>query len=141
MSGLIRIGAFAKKEMTEIFRQPRLLLTLILGPFLILLLFGIGYRNEGRNLRVIIVVAKQDPVHGTVRQYANQLGSQFQLTGISDNLEESRGKLRRRDVDLVVIVPDRAERTLQQNQQAVITLLHNEVDPYQADYIEFTGQL
>jgi len=45
MSSLIRIGAFARKEMTEILRQPRLLLTLILGPFLILLLFGIGYKT------------------------------------------------------------------------------------------------
>lgn len=138
---LIRIGAFARKEMIEIFRQPRLLLTLILGPFLILLLFGIGYRNEGRNLRALIVVSRQNPVHQTVREYAQNLGSQLQVVGISENLAEARSKLRHREVDLLVLVPDQSFQALRSSQQMVITVLHNEVDPYQADYVEFTGQL
>ena len=43
---LIRISSFLGKEMTEIFRQPRLILTLVLGPFLIMLLFGLAYPNQ-----------------------------------------------------------------------------------------------
>ena len=137
----IRIGAFARKEMIEIFRQPRLLLTLILGPFLILLLFGIGYRNEGRNLKALIVVGRENPVHQTVREYAQNLGSQLQVVGISENLAEAKSKLRHHEVDLVVLVPDQSLQALRSTQQMVITVLHNEVDPYQADYVEFTGQL
>jgi len=138
---LIRIGAFARKEMIEIFRQPRLLLTLILGPFLILLLFGIGYRNEGRSLRALVVVGRENPVHQTVREYAQNLGSQLQVVGISENLAEAKSKLRHREVDLVVLVPDQSLQALRSSQQMEITVLHNEVDPYQADYVEFTGQL
>jgi ABC-2 type transport system permease protein len=41
-------------------RQPRLLLTLILGPFLILLLFGIGYRDTARDVRTIFVAAEDN---------------------------------------------------------------------------------
>ena len=141
MSGLIRIGAFARKEIMEILRQPRLLLTLILGPFLILLLFGIGYRNEGRHLRAIVVVSRDSAVHKTVTEYARNLGSQLRVMSISSSPAEARAKLRNGEVDIVVIVPDQASQVMQSNRQAEITILHNEVDPYQADYVEFTGQL
>jgi hypothetical protein len=33
---LIRISSFIGKELREIFRQPKLILTLVLGPFLIM---------------------------------------------------------------------------------------------------------
>jgi len=52
----IRTSSFLIMEIVEILRQPRLVLTLVLGPFLILLLFGIGYRNEARPLRTMFVV-------------------------------------------------------------------------------------
>ena len=54
---LIRISSFISKELTEIFRQPRLILTLVLGPFLIMFLFGMAYPDQGRTLRTTIVVA------------------------------------------------------------------------------------
>ena len=43
---LIRSSAFVGKEIFAILRQPMLILTLVLGPFLILLLFGLGFRND-----------------------------------------------------------------------------------------------
>ena len=49
--GFIRLLAFFSKEINEVRRQPRLVLSLILGPFLILLLFGVGYRGGTPNLR------------------------------------------------------------------------------------------
>jgi ABC-2 type transport system permease protein len=140
-SPFIRVGAFAHKEIIEIFRQPRLLLTLILGPFLILLLFGIGYRNEGRNLRAIIVATKQNPAYPAIQQYARNLGRQLTVAGMSENLEEAKEKLREREVDLVVVVPDDDLQGVQSRHQSVITVLHNEIDPYQADYVEFVGKL
>ena len=57
---LIRILAFLRKEIFEVIRQPMLVLTLVLGPFLILLFFGIGYRNEPRALRTVIVAEQED---------------------------------------------------------------------------------
>src|SRR5438093_696156 len=132
-SPFIRLGAFAHKEIIEIFRQPRLLLTLILGPFLILLLFGIGYRNEGRKLRAIIVATKQNPAYAAIQQYARNLGHQLTIAGMSENLEEAKEKLREREVDLVVVVPDEDLQGFQSRHQSIITVLHNEIDPYQAD--------
>ena len=57
---LIRISSFLGKELTEIFRQPRLILTLVLGPFLIMFLFGLAYPNQTRTLKTTFVVT--DPV-------------------------------------------------------------------------------
>ena len=56
LSLLIRISAFLSKEIFEIMRQPMLLVTLVLGPFLILFFFGIGFRNEPRSLRTMFVI-------------------------------------------------------------------------------------
>ena len=43
---IIRASSFFRKEIFEILRQPRLVATLVLGPFLILFIFGIGYRDQ-----------------------------------------------------------------------------------------------
>ena len=137
----IRTSAFVKKEVVEIFRQPRLLLTLVLGPFLILLLFGVGYRGEGRGLKTIFVVSPGDPIAKEVQKYAPKLGPQIRFQGIETDFSKAQNDLRRGRVDLVVAAPLNAYRTIKSNQQAVFTLYHNEIDPYQADYIRFTGEL
>lgn len=43
---IIRIFSFVSKEIRTILHQPRLVFSLILGPFLILLIFGLGYRDS-----------------------------------------------------------------------------------------------
>jgi ABC-2 type transport system permease protein len=77
----IRIFAFVRKEIISILRQPRLVFSLILGPFLILLLFGIGYRETPRTLRTLFVVTEGSPMLPIVDQYATQLGQQINSQG------------------------------------------------------------
>ena len=43
---LIRSQTFVRKELVEILRQPRLLALLVVGPFVLLLLFGTGYSQH-----------------------------------------------------------------------------------------------
>jgi ABC-2 type transport system permease protein len=138
---IIRIFAFVRKEVVEIFRQPRLLLTLVLGPFFILLLFGIGYRNKGRTLRTVFVVPPGDAMEKQVQLYAPKLGSQIQVVGIEHDLETAKSKLMKRRADLIVQTPLNAYETIRSNKPAVFRLYHNEIDPYQAEYIRFTGEL
>ncbi len=54
--GTIRASAFLRKEIFDILRQPRLIFALVLGPFIILFLFGMGYHSQPPNLRTLIVV-------------------------------------------------------------------------------------
>lgn len=137
----IRISSFVRKEIFEVLRQPRLVLALVLGPFLILLLFGAGYRAEARALRTIFVVAEGSPLGDQIEEYAPSLGQQLIFEGIANDEVAARERLRRREVDLVVVAPPNAYETVRNNQQAVFTLYHNEIDPFQADYVKYFGQI
>jgi ABC-2 type transport system permease protein len=138
---LIRISAFVTKEIAEVMRQPRLLLTLVLGPFLILLLFGVGYRNQARVLRTLFVTPADSPLRQQIEEYAPTLGDQLDFQGIVATKEEALARLRRGEIDVVVVTPENAYATIQSSQQAAFELFHREIDPFQVDYVTYFGQL
>ena len=55
MRSLTRSLAFLRKELVSVWRQPRLIATLVLGPFLILFLFGLGYQEMPEPFRTVLV--------------------------------------------------------------------------------------
>ena len=126
---LIRIFGFVRKEIVTVLRQPRLVFSLILGPFLILLLFGIGYRETPRTLRTLFVVADDSPMRPVVEEYATRLGEQIASQGIISDAAEADRRLRAQEVDLVVVVPTDPAADVRNNQQAVFTRYHFEIDP------------
>jgi ABC-2 type transport system permease protein len=139
---IVRASSFFRKEIFEIMRQPRLIATLVLGPFLILLIFGIGYRDQPRNLRTLFVaqsnslIADQD-----IQQYGKTMSSLLTYSGVTDDQEEALTKLGRGEVELVIVVPSNALETVQNNEQAVFTFYHREIDPAQVSYVEYLGWL
>lgn len=137
----IRTSAFLGKEIYEVLRQPRLILTLALGPFLILLLFGLGFRNEARPFRTVFVSTEADQLGQQIEDYATTLGPQLIFEGVTNSEEAARQRLRRGEVDLVIVVPPNAEESIRNNEQAVFTLVHNEIDPMQASYVDYFGQI
>jgi ABC-2 type transport system permease protein len=137
----IRATAFLTKEIYDVLRQPRLILTLAFGPFLILLLFGIGFRNEPRPFRTLFVAAEADTLGQQIEEFATTLGPQLIYEGITNDRAAAERRLRGSEVDLVIVVPENAEETIRNNEQAVFTLLHNEIDPLQAGYVDYFGQI
>jgi ABC-2 type transport system permease protein len=137
----IRASAFWSKEIYEVLRQPGLIMTLALGPFLILLLFGIGFNNTPRPFRTLFVAPESDTVRQQIEQYATTLGSQLVYQGITPDVEAAKTQLRQGQIDLVIVVPTDAESTIRNSQQAVFTLFHNEIDPLQASYVDYFGQI
>lgn len=137
----IRTFAFLGKEIFEILRQPQLILTLILGPFLILLLFGIGYRNEARPLRTLFVVPEDSALREAVEQQVTQMGPQLLFAGITSSEEEARRRLRENEVDVVAVVPADPVGKIRNSEQVQLTLLHNEIDPLESDYIRVFGRV
>lgn len=138
---LIRIFAFPKKELTEIFRQPGLLLTLILGPFLIILLFGLGYPDEGRSLRTTFIVDDNNPFKESVESFASTIGPAIIFQGVENDLDNALAKLESGRTDMVVVVPDNPAQTIRNNEQAEFIIYHNEVDPFQIAYIRSVGRI
>lgn len=137
---LIRISAFVSKELFSILSQPRLLGVLILGPFLILLIFGISYRDTFRTLRTIVVFPPDSPVESSVRAFAEQSISGIEVQEITSNAAGALSSLENRLVDLVLIVPSDPAETFQENRQSVFSFYHTEIDPYEVAYVEYVAQ-
>jgi ABC-2 type transport system permease protein len=136
----IRIFAFVRKEILNVLRQPRLVISLILGPFIILLLFGIGYREQIRPLRTLFVVPDDSPMRPMVEDYATRLGQQINSQGVIGDAAEADRRLRRREVDLVVVVPPDPATQINNSEQAAFQLYHYEIDPYEQTYVEILGR-
>src|SRR5512135_1384186 len=121
--GIIRASSFFRKEIFEILRQPRLVATLVAGPFLILFIFGIGYRAQSRTLRTLFVVQPNSAIAAQdIQQYGKSTGSVLIYAGVTDNQNEALDRLHRGQVDLVIVEPGDAASTIKNNQQAVFTL-------------------
>lgn len=136
----IRIFAFVSKETLTILHQPRLIFSLILGPFLILLLFGIGYTNEPRTLETLFVIPEGSKVQKFVEKYTDSLGDRIQFAGITQSAEEADKRLRQRDVDVVVVTPFDPMQDWQEDRQSTFSVYHNEIDPIEETYIRILGQ-
>jgi len=138
---IIRIFSFPKKELNEIFRQPRLILTLVLGPFLIILLFGLSYPEEGRKLRTTLVLDKQSPLTAEVENMAKSIGGSIVYQGIESDKDVAMAKLALGQTDMVVVVPENPAEKIRNNEQAQLMIYHNEVDPFQIAYIRSAGRI
>jgi len=138
---IIRSTTFLRKELATVFRQPRLILTLILGPFLIMLLFGFAFRGEGRSLRTLFVLKDGGPFAAQVQEFAQTIGPAIIYEGIIPDRNVALAKLSRNEVDMVIIVPDNPMEIIRNNQQAVLEMYHNEIDPIQVDYVKQVGRL
>jgi ABC-2 type transport system permease protein len=138
--GIIRASSFFRKEIFEILRQPRLIATLVIGPFLILFLFGIGYRSQTRTLRTLFVVQSNSPITAQdIQDYGKIADTPFIYSGSTANQSEALDKLRQGQIDLVIVVPTNATSIIKNNQQGVFTFYHHEIDPVQANYFNYVG--
>jgi ABC-2 type transport system permease protein len=138
---LIRISSFVSKELTEILRQPKLVVTLVLGPFLIMFLFGLGYPDQNRSLRTTYVVKDPDSLQGDLKLITESSSPAIDNQGVESDQELALAKLALNQTDLVVVVPENALETVQNNQQAEFVIYHNEVDPFQIAYIQSVARI
>jgi ABC-2 type transport system permease protein len=138
---IVRSTTFLRKELATVFRQPRLILTLILGPFLIMLLFGFAFQAEGRSLRTLFVVDEESPFAQEVQEFAQTIGPAIIYEGIMPDRDQALRELARNNVDMVIIVPENPMEIIRNNQQAVLEMYHNEIDPIQVDYVRQVGRL
>jgi ABC-2 type transport system permease protein len=139
-SFIVRVSAFVRKEIVAVLRQPRLVFSLILGPFLILLIFGIGYRDQPKVLDTLFVVPENSQISGIIEEYADNLGETINYVGITNSAEEADRRLRQREVDLVVVTPPDPAAEIRNNQQSVFQLYHYEIDPFEETYVRVLGE-
>lgn len=132
---LTTIWAFAGKEVREILRQPRLVVTLILGPFVILGLFGVGYRANPPPLATILVFPDESELMERAAEFEESLEPAVEVVDTTSDETEARRRLLTREVDVVVVAPEDAVDTVRGGESARIMVLHDKLDPFDQAYI------
>ncbi len=128
---LIRSLAFLANWVAWVARQPAMLLTMILGPFLILGLFALS--NAARTIPADVIVVHRGPAEAQIP--AQQLGEYFAVKAETADAEWARRQLQEREVDAVVLLPPDPREALARGEQAVITVETNEIDPIALSFL------
>jgi ABC-2 type transport system permease protein len=137
----IRSQAFCRKELVEIFRQPRLLALLVVGPFALLLLFGAGYSEQQLRLRTIFVGPPGSIYEEVLATYQDDLDELVESQGMVATEAEGRRALGNGTADVVVVFPADPAGTVLAGEQAEILVIHDQIDPIQQTAIEIAAQM
>lgn len=136
---IIRLLAFFTKEINEVRRQPRLVLSLVFGPFLILLLFGIGYQGDRFRPRVALVVPPGLASTVKIEDVANAINANFQLVNTGADTQAAMNMLNSRQVDLVEIIPADVEKNLELGAPSGVEFHYAEINPLSDARIRYLG--
>jgi ABC-2 type transport system permease protein len=134
---MIRVSAFPRKESTEILRQPLLVLALVLGPFLILFVFGATLQDNPPVVRTIFVAPPDSPIRQEVQRLGQgtPVGAKLLIQDVTADKEAALDQLRTGNVDLVAVVSGSAAEAIRANERETITIYHNRLDPIEAEAI------
>lgn len=138
---LVQVSAFVRKELVEIARQPRLLITLVFGPFILLVVFGNSYRQEGVRLRTVFVGPPSGAYETAVEQYRSTLEQYVRVLGYTTDQKAAERDLADGRADLVVVFPHDAVEQLKAGKQARVLVLNDKLDPVQTAAVEIAARL
>lgn len=134
---LIRIMAFVRKELFGALRQPRLILSLVLGPFLILALFGVGYSGNS-TYKTALVVPNRPGITTNTADYKGIIQAPFNLVQVTQNENGARDELNQGQIDVVIVVPSNALDEIYNGNFAKFPVYYRNLNPLQANYIEYS---
>jgi len=132
----LRFAAFLAKEVLDVARQPRLLFILILGPFLILLLFGVGYTRRKEPVPMAIVAPADSQLPPDLIQHLQGYGEDFPVT-VTPDRQWAESELRARRLEAIALVPSRTRDTLMSGRQVEIPIYINAISPLRRDYVDY----
>lgn len=134
---LRRMGGVVRKELVELVRQPAMVASLVVGPLVILLLFGASVRPTDPAVRTTFVAPEDDTsLAEVVREYADSQSDRLTIDGVVTDELAALADLRRGDVDVVVVFPDDPQQALEGGDRAEIRVVHRFIDPLEAQAIE-----
>ena len=134
---IVRLMAFVGKEIIETLRRPGAILSLILGPFLIMAVFGLGYSGFKRPLETVIVAPSGSGLPTDVATYQELAGGGLHVSEVTTDRAAAEARLRAGTADLIVIAPEDPDASFRAGQQSVIEVLVDVVDPVAENYAGF----
>jgi ABC-2 type transport system permease protein len=138
---LIRTLAFVRKDVVEIIRQPQLLLGVILGPFVLLLVFGASLGDLAPELETVVVVQRDSALFNVFQQFRFNPSGRFEISEVTPDREDALERLRNGSIDIVLALPTEPQQTIRRGEPAEAILYHNFIDPLEARAIGTATQL
>jgi ABC-2 type transport system permease protein len=134
---ILRLLALVGKELVEVVRRPGALVSLVLGPFLIMAIFGLGYNGVRRPLETVVVAPPEAGLPADPQTYQDLAGGGLHIVAVVDDVKKADADLENGTLDVVIVAPADAEAKFKAGQQSVIEVLVNTVDPIRANYAGF----
>ena len=134
---LTRILAIVGKELISVVRRPGALISLVIGPFLIMALFGVGYSGYRRALDTILVIPEGTGLSTDATQYQAVAGEGLNIIAVTADEAAAMTRLDNQQVDVVVVAPADAAAQLEAGQRSQVSVRVNLADPVQESYAVF----
>lgn len=132
MGAIVRVLSFLEQWTAEVLRNPGLMFTLVLAPFLLLFAFGRGVELGGPRPATVVV---QSPDRDfDVRPLVETLDQHVEFVGLMDSLPLAERALRRGDIDAIVVVPEDPAEFVEQGRQVPVHVYTGEIDPVLRSY-------
>ena len=134
---LLRLLALVGKEIVEVLRRPGALISLVLGPFLIMAVFGLGYNGVRRPLETVVVIPPASGLSTDVAEYQGLAGGGLHIRAVVPDEAAAEPGLADGSTDVVVVAPADAQAQFKAGKQSIIGVKVNTVDPIRANYAGF----
>jgi ABC-2 type transport system permease protein len=137
---LTRILTIVGKELVSIVRRPGALISLVLGPFLIMALFGVGYSGYRRALDTIVVLPPDSGLPTDIETYQKVAGEGLQIDLVTSDEAAAMDQLTQQLVDVVIVAPANVKETFEAGKRSLIDVRVNLTDPVAASYNVFLAR-
>ena len=134
---LIRVRAYFRKEVSEIIRQPLLILSLIVGPLLVLMIFGASYQNSNPQVRTAIVLPPGGIPGLSEEQIRAIAGLNFDLRAVTEDRASSEAQLAAGDLDLIQVLPPNIFDAIERGESPQILFRSNAINPLIEGWVQY----
>ena len=137
---ITRLLAIVGKELVEVVRRPGALVSMVLGPFLIMGLFGLGYDSSISSFQAQLIVPASSGLSTNPADYQAFVPPGAHLQSVGTDAAAAEAALRNQTVDVVVFVPADIASAFAHGQQSTIRVEYNLINPAKADYATVLAQ-
>ena len=137
---LTRILAIVGKELISVVRRPGALLSLVLGPFLIMAIFGAGYSGFRRPLDTIVVIPPETGLPVDKETYAKVGGEGLKIVEVVPEEATAMSRLARQEIDVVLVAPADIQTRFGAGERTPIDVRVNVTDPVRQSYAIFLAR-
>lgn len=143
IKSFVRLKAQVAKELTQVWRRPGAFLSLVLGPFLVMALFGLGYTGVRQPLATAVVIPQSSELDlpREAAFYQDVAGPAINVVTVTDDVDWAQGELAAGRLDAVIALPGDVRQRFREGQRAQLQVSINEVDPIASSYVVFLADI